>query len=261
MWLSFVGKRIGNFASMYYKTGRVQPTHGGTGLEKLQTLLGAVVDDNGALVQLGANIIDSDQSPWPNHLEDNNVSISFLFLSDTFMFPVPCSFSQCQSQLESAFCHSLAPCVVFGVNGCEPIQVGKWTAHEELLLQAIHPSLQRCWERLDLSILGAKSPYGHRIYDRHCWSSQALPCHAISPTCQRIVSKSFSWLHISRRYGGDWRSNLKGVFFHSISSNWRPSYSSVQRCTPSRGKVRDVHNGLIRTWSYSYTCIRKHPQR
>jgi len=48
---------------MYYKTGRVQPTHGGTGLEKLQTLLGAVVDDNGALVQLGANIIDSDQSP------------------------------------------------------------------------------------------------------------------------------------------------------------------------------------------------------
>ena len=34
---------------------------------------------------------------------------------------------------------------------------------------------------------------------------------------------------------------------HSISSNWRPSYSSVERCMPSRGNVRDVHNGLIRS--------------
>ena len=144
------------------------------------------------------------------------------------------------------------------------MQIGKWSANEELLLQAIHPSLQRCWEGLNLSILRAKRPYGHRIYGRQCWSPQALPCDAISPTCQRIVSKSFSWLHMSRKYGGDWRSNLKQCF--SILFPVTGGQAIQVWCAKMYAlmcEVRDAHNGLIRTphLYYSYTCIRKHPQR
>ena len=48
---------------MSYKKAGCNPPMAAPGwVVKMQTLLGAVVDDNGALVQLGANTIDSDQS-------------------------------------------------------------------------------------------------------------------------------------------------------------------------------------------------------